>query len=113
MFVGEVSFLTGAGDCEQWPPELQPTTFTTQNVCWVVTWVECMLYSSVVGIIHVNTMYVIPGLTKLMDHDDTTFATGRPEPNTLIFLPIILFCNSKHFSLLFLQMYRLFFQHKP
>ena len=35
-----------------------------------------LYYSSVVGIIHMNTMYVIPGLTNLMDHDDTTFATG-------------------------------------
>ena len=31
VFVGEVSFLTGAGDCEQWPPELIETTNYLHN----------------------------------------------------------------------------------
>ena len=31
VFVGEVSFLTGAGDCEQWPPELIETTNCLHN----------------------------------------------------------------------------------
>ena len=31
MFMGEVSFLTGADDCEQWPPELIEKTIDLRN----------------------------------------------------------------------------------
>ena len=31
VFLGEVSFLSGAGDCEQWPPELIETTSYLQK----------------------------------------------------------------------------------
>ena len=36
VFIGEVSFLTGADDCEQWPPELINETNYLQNSTWML-----------------------------------------------------------------------------
>ena len=52
VFVGEVSFLTGAGDCEQWPPELIETTNYPHNS-------KCMLPNFRYGNTHKHSSVLI------------------------------------------------------
>ena len=44
VFIGEVSFLTGADDCEQWPPELiNETNYLQNSKCMLDVKYYCML----------------------------------------------------------------------
>ena len=77
VFVGEVSFLTGAGDCEQWPPELIETTNYPHNS-------KCMLPNFRYGNAHKHSsiliiIFYIPGTTNLINHDNTTGNTTTPD----------------------------------
>ena len=67
VFMGEVSFLTGADDCEQWPPELINETNYLQNS-------TCML----------DVKYIIVIFTGLTDE-----LTSTTESSTTSYPPSI------------------------